>query len=267
METKMLESMFVVAILLEVVFPIVLAFWAVRKLGSSWFIVAMGAVAFVLSQVIHIPLLLVLQPLLQTAGFTGLPPMVNLIFTGLFYGLLAGICEEPMRWLAYKVIKEKGQRPNSSVVLGIGHGGVESVVLVGVSVAATFFTMLSIRSSGVAIPGISLEMMQQYFAMDWSLPLAGAVERLSTIAIHISLSVLVWKSVRHRSWKWFLAAILLHTAYNAIAVIMSLSVVGVWIIEAAFIVFAGLSIFWTIRILKSEVPLQIEEPVVEAAEA
>lgn len=263
----MLESMFVVAILLEVVFPIALAFWAVRRLGSSWFIVAMGAVAFVLSQVIHVPLLLGLQPLLETTGFTSLPPTVTLILTGLFYGLLAGICEEPMRWLAYKVIKEKGQRPNSSVALGIGHGGVESVVLVGVSVAATFFTMLSIRSTGVAIPGISLEMMQQYFAMDWHLPLAGAVERLTAIAIHIGMSVVVWKSVRYRSWKWLLMAVLLHTAYDAIAVIMSMSGVGMWIIEAVFIVFAGLSIFWTIRTLKSEVPLLIEEPVQETIEA
>ncbi len=263
----MLESMFVVAILFEVVFPIVLAFWAVRKLGSSWFIVAMGIVAFVLSQVIHIPLLLGLRPLLETAGFTSLPPAVSLVLTGLFYGLLAGICEEPMRWLAYKVIKEKGQRPKSSVVLGIGHAGVESVILVGVSVAATFFTMLSIRSSGVAMQGISLEMMQQYFALDWYLPLAGAVERLSAIGIHIGMSVVVWKSIRHRSWKWFLAAVLLHTAYDAIAVIMSMSGVGMWVIETVFVVFAGLSIFWTIRTLKSEVPLQIEAPVLEVAEA
>lgn len=263
----MLESMFVVAILVEVVFPIILAFWVVRKLGSSWFIVAMGTVAFVLSQVIHIPLLLGLQPLLQTAGFTSLPSTVNLILTGLFYGLLAGICEEPMRWLAYKVIKEKGQRPKSSVALGIGHAGVESVVLVGVSVAATFFTMLSIRSSGVAIPGISLDMMQEYFALDWYLPLAGAVERLSAIGIHIGMSVVVWKSIRYRSWKWFLAAVFLHTAYDAIAVIMSLSGVGIWVIEVVFIVFAGLSIFWTIRTIKAEVPLQIEEPAPEVIEA
>ncbi len=263
----MLESMFVIAILIEVVFPIALAFWAVRKLGSSWFVVGIGALAFVLSQVIHIPLLLGLQPLLQTAGFTSLSPTVNLILTGLFYGLLAGICEEPMRWLAYKVIKEKGQRPNSSVVLGIGHGGVESVVLIGISVAATFFTMLSIRSTGVAIPGISLEMMQQFFAMDWYMPLAGAVERLSAIGIHIGMSVVVWKSVRYRSWKWFLGAVLLHTAYDAIAVIMSLGGTNVWIIEAVFIVFAALSIFWTIRTIKSDVPLQIEEPILEASEA
>jgi uncharacterized membrane protein YhfC len=262
----MLELMFVIAILIEVVFPIGLAFWAVRKLGSRWAVVGIGALAFVLSQVIHVPLLVGLQPLLQTAGFTSLPPTVNLVLTGLFYGFLAGICEEPMRWLAYKVIKEKGQQPNSSVVLGIGHGGVESVVLVGVSVAATFFTMLSIRSSGMPMAGISMETMQQYFAMDWYLPLAGAVERLSTLAIHIGMSVVVWKAVRHRSWKWLFAAVLLHTIYDGIAVILSLSAVNIWIIEGMFVLFAILSLVWTIRTIKTEIPLQPALPNQEAVE-
>jgi uncharacterized membrane protein YhfC len=211
------------------------------------------------SQLIHIPLLLSLQPVLQTPGFVNLSPAVQPWLTGLFYGFLAGVCEEPMRWLAYKVIHERGHNVRSSIVLGIGHGGVESVALVGFSVLASFVTMLQIRYIGLEVPGITPEMVNQFFATDWSLPLAGAIERLSAISIHIGMSVVVWKAIHHRSWLWFLAAIMLHTIYDGVAVAFSSLGLNVWLIEGVFVVFAVISILWSIRTVRAHMLLEEDE--------
>ena len=46
-------------------------------------------------------------------------------------------------------------------------------------------------------------------------------ERVVAIAIHLSLSVLVYAAVRNRSWKGLVLAILLHAGVDACAILTS----------------------------------------------
>ena len=255
----MLEAMFVVSIVVEIGLPIVLAVWAVKKLGVAWGVIGMGAIAFVFSQLVHIPLLGALKPVLQIPAITGLPAGTLAIVTGAFYGILAGLCEEPSRWLAFKFLHERGQKPNNAVALGIGHGGIESVLFVGISVLSNFVVMLLIRAGSLNIPQITPDMVTQYFSMPWHIPLAGAVERVSTIALHIGMSMMVWKSIRHSNWKWLAGAILVHAVYDGAAVAMVRLGVTTWIVEAVFVVLGALSVYWVVYSLKTETPLEIEE--------
>ncbi|MBI9050257.1 MAG: YhfC family intramembrane metalloprotease [Anaerolineaceae bacterium] len=250
----MLEIMFVIAIAIEIIFPLVLAFWAIRKLGSSWIVFAVGALAFVCSQVIHIPIVLGIQPVWSSPEFTSMPLLTRALISGVSLGFLAAICEEPMRWLSFQLLHEKGDKVKTGVVMGIGHGGIESIVLVGFSVLSSFILMISIRDGGMSIPQVTPEMVQEYFATPWHLPLAGAVERLAAISFHIGMSLVVWKSVKHRSWLWFLGAIVAHTLFNTIAVMMSTMGAGVWAIEVVMVLLAALMMIWVIRTAREEMP-------------
>lgn len=254
----MLEGMFILAILIEVVFPVILAFWAVKKLGVTWAMIGMGAIAFIFSQLIHIPLVGALQSVLVLPFFSNLPSFISPWVIGLFYGLLAGICEEPSRWLAFKFMREKGEKPNNAIALGIGHGGIESILFVGLTVLANFVLMLLIRNGSVTIPEVTPDMVTQYFGNAWYAPLSGAIERLSTICLHLGMSLMVWKAVRYHSWKWILGAILIHTFYDMTAVALSALGVNVWIIEGIYALLGAASIYWIIQAIRNQ------EPYVEA---
>ena len=260
----MLEMMFIIAIIIEIGFPIALAFYLTRKMRTSWVVVAVGALAFVVSQVIHLPIVLGLQPAWTSEQFAAMPQLVQSIIYGVTLGFLAGVCEEPMRWLSYRLLHEKGDRVETGVLLGVGHGGVESVVLVGIPVLINLVTMISIQNSGLEVPNVSPEMVTNFFNTPWHLPLAGAIERLSAIGLHIGLSIMVWKSVKHRSWLWFLGAVLLHALFDAITVIISTLGVNTWIIEAIILAMSAGVIVWTVKTVKKELAIQLEnEPPIE----
>jgi uncharacterized membrane protein YhfC len=263
----MLEMAFIIAIIIEIGVPIALAFYMTRKLRTSWVVVAVGAMAFVVSQIVHIPIVYGLQPAWSSEQFTAMPQFVQSLIYGITLGFLAGVCEEPMRWLSFQLLREKGNRVETGVVMGVGHGGVESVVLVGLSVLANFVTMMYIRNSGVEIPGITPDMVTSFFSMPWHLPLAGAVERISALGLHISLSIMVWKSVKHRSWLWFFGAVLVHALFDAITVIISSLGVNTWISEGLIFVMAAAIVAWAVKTTKQELAseaekeLQVEESV------
>ncbi|HET59587.1 MAG TPA: YhfC family intramembrane metalloprotease, partial [Chloroflexi bacterium] len=131
----MLTAAFIVAFLLEIFLPFVLGVYVWKKFGANWKVFALGAAAFVVSQIIHIPLLGLYQRGFTLLGITPttMPFLQFNLIHALMLGLLAGICEEPMRWIAFKLLKKQGDTSRAAVMLGLGHGGVESI-LVGLSV-------------------------------------------------------------------------------------------------------------------------------------
>ena len=81
--------------------------------------------------------------------------------------------------------------------------------------------------------------------------LVGAVERLSAVTIHVSLSVLVWFAAKNNKRFWlYPLAILLHLIVDAVAVILSGLGVNVWIIEGSVFVIAAASVVIAILVWK-----------------
>lgn len=261
----MLEMMFIIAIIVEIFVPIALAFFLIRKMKFSWVVVAVGALAFVLSQVIHIPIVLGLQPAWNSEQYLAMPQIMQTLIYAITLGFLAGICEEPMRWLSFQLLHEKGENVQSGVLLGVGHGGIESIGLVGLTVLSNFVVMVGLQNGWISeIPGVTPEMVTEFFSIPWHLPLAGAVERLSALGLHIGLSVMVWQSVKHRSWLWFLGAVVLHALFDAVSVVMVSMGMNLWAIELIIILMSAMIVAWTIKTVKQEWYFQLEnEPTLE----
>ena len=232
---------FLVAGTFNVVFPLILGWWIIKKKGTNWKLFGVGVLTFIGSQIFHLP---AVSGLTQ-AFSTGLLPHVGIgfapYFNAIVLGLLAGIFEETARWIGYKLLKKKGDSLGAALTLGAGHGGVEAII-VGASVLATLISMLALQSSDAALSALpsgqaelARQQMQAYWATDWYMPLAGAVERISALGLHIGLSVMVWLAISFRKPIWFWLAILYHAVVDGLAVLTMSFGVNVWLIEAGLV--------------------------------
>lgn len=110
------------------------------------------------------------------------------------------------------------------------------------SVLATLVSMLALQSSSTAFSALPAnqaalaeQQMQAYWATPWHMPLAGAVERIAALGLHISLSVMVWLAISFRKPIWFWLAVLYHAVVDGLAVLAITFDVNVWLIEAGLI--------------------------------
>lgn len=210
----MLISMFILAGMLEIALPVILAFWLAKKCKTGWVVVAVGAAAFVLSQVVHIPLLYGLDTVFKQVGLTSFSPVLQ----GAYLGLMAGLCEEPARLAAYAILKKRTKPFGAALALGVGHGGIESILLAGLPTLVTPIAMLVISRSGMQLTGLTPSMVNEFFQTPVYMPLLGAYERVVAIITQIMLSVLVWQAFTTRKWGWFVLAIAWHAFVDALAV-------------------------------------------------
>ncbi|MGE5249767.1 MAG: YhfC family glutamic-type intramembrane protease [Bacteroidota bacterium] len=221
----MLSASYILSFSLMIVLPILLGIWITRKLHLRWTLLLAGAVTFIASQVLHIPLVLWLTASFKNGTLPAPPPAWSLVFNAVLLGLLAGLFEETARWILFRFILKRARTWEEGVMVGVGHGGIEAV-LIGASAAAAFFTMLGYRAIDLStvptIPPEQLELARQQVAAYWAspawLPLIAPLERAFAICLHLSLSVMVLYSLAARKPVWFWLAVLWHAVVDGVAV-------------------------------------------------
>lgn len=232
---------FLLAGTFNVIFPLILGWWIIKRKGTSWKLFGVGVLTFIGSQIFHLPVV----SGLTRAFSSGLLPHVNPgfapFFNAIVLGLLAGIFEETARWVGYKLLKKKGDSFGAALTLGAGHGGVEAIII-GASVLATLVSMLALQGAGDALSALSpnqaelaRQQVQSYWVTPWHVPLAGAVERIAALGLHIGLSVMVWLAFSFRKPLWFWLAVLYHAVVDGLTVLAITFGLNVWLIEAGLI--------------------------------
>lgn len=141
------------------------------------------------------------------------------------YGCLAaGIFEETGRFVAFKLLKKKYAGIGTGLSYGIGHGGIEAVLLVGLAMINNLVISSIINSGGAEMLSNAPNMPQIIAAMTQTAPgvfLLGIAERIPAIAIQVALSLIVWFSVNAEKKAWlFPVAILLHALIDVPAAMM-----------------------------------------------
>lgn len=66
----------------------------------------------------------------------------------LYGALAAGIFEETGRFVAFKFFMKNNDDKESAVTYGIGHGGIESILVVGFSMLSSIFLISTLNSMG-----------------------------------------------------------------------------------------------------------------------
>lgn len=238
--------------LLMIGLPFLVGLWLTRRFKLGWRIFWIGAATFILSQVGHIPFnlgvnLLFTRSILPTPSQSVLTYVINPIFAG----LSAGLFEELTRTAVYNWWAKDARSWRKGVLMGAGHEGAEAIAL-GLVALIAFFQMAALRNTDLSkiVPAAQLPLLIQQVTSYWSLSpltsLLGAVERLLTFPVQISLSVLVLQAFTRRQWYWVALAVLWHALVDGVVVYLSTLWSGQsWMppaLEGVVLVFALLSL-------------------------
>jgi uncharacterized membrane protein YhfC len=253
----MLYVTYTLNFLLMIALPWVLVFYLRRKFGTHWRIFVWGAVAFIGSQVVRIPLLT-----LFTAGFDqgllpAIPEQYTTIFTLGVLSLTAGIFEEGARYIVYRRFIPDARTWKEGVSFGAGHGGIEAFIFGLLAAASTIgvFYLSSVDMTTLGMNAEQLALAQQqvntFMSAPWYMTLLGAVERVFAMTFHISAAVMVLQVFRRNNIAWLFAAIAWHTLLNLS--IGLVPVVGELGVEGILGLFA-LASLWIIFRLRDAAP-------------
>ncbi len=235
--------------LLMIALPLAGGVWLVRRWRLDWAIFGLGAVTFIVSQVFHVPFNhFLLNPLLEDLGGEGWARVA----AALLLGLSAGLFEEVARYLMLRRRADRIRRWPEGILFGLGHGGAEAII-VGLLVAYGLFQALALQGIPLesVVPADRLEVtraqVEAYWGMAWYEPLWATLERVSAMGFHLMAAILVLKAVRQRRLIWLGAAILAHTALNAIALV-AVGPLGVAVTEILLLLIGGTCVFLAIRL-------------------
>lgn len=235
---------FAVAALLTTVFPVILLVVLMVKKKISVMPMFVGFAAFFISQmVLRMPLL----------GILGLQSWYVSFANNFFYlyivllSFSAGLFEESARLIGAKAMK-RNRSFKDAVSFGLGHGLCEVIVLVGLSyVSNTVYAVaINLEVGGIVdlLPAASYEtIVSQLSAVGVMDLVAGILERVSAVSFHVFASVLVFKAVRERKIVYYFLAMLAHTVFNVVGVLVA-QFFGIWPSEAAMFVLAALALWY-----------------------
>ena len=213
--------------------------------GGTWTAFLTGAGTFVLFA-------LVLEPILHNLVLRSAAGAViqgNVLLYGLYGGLAAGLFEETGRFLAFRFVLKNHPARTDALSYGIGHGGIEAFLLVGLTMLNNLALGLA-YGSGAALPAEAAAAAETLIATPAAMFLWSGLERLSAMALHLALSVLVYAAVRTKKWWLFPAAIGIHAAVDFAAVVSNARL-PIAATEAVVLLLTALAALWAARIYKN----------------
>ncbi|GAB48987.1 YhfC family glutamic-type intramembrane protease [Mobilicoccus pelagius] len=227
------------------------ALWvlAARRLPAAWSSIGWGALAFPLSQVARtafvVPVTLGLTAMLGT----GSPALATA--SVVLAVLTSGLFEEGTRWVVLRWWAKRARSWREGVAFGLGHGGIEAVILLVVSAVngvVLLGTADAVRGSVATATPEQLPALDAQIAAIRDLTLGSAAlglwERVPAIVVHVACTLLVLQAVRDRRPLLLLAAMVLHCALNAVAV-GTAQVAGPVVVELALTAVAAV-LLWAV---------------------
>jgi len=241
-----------------------------RRLGFKVVPMLVGAAVFIvfaeiLEQALH---LVVLHP--QADGTIALRADNPALYV--VYGIFAaGIFEETGRFVGFTLLKRRYHGVRTAVSYGIGHGGIEAILLLGISMISdiALSVMLNANPHGQLAAAMPSAVTTALTGTAPAMFLVGGGERILAIAIQLSLSMLVWVAVTHKGrWWLYPLAIVLHAVCDLPAAIAQTGHLSVgWTKGLTAVAAVALTVFavsWFRRCLAEE--RTTDEPTATAAE-
>ncbi len=212
----------IIAVIVPVILTIIIKLKYNSKLSACligcavWFVMVM-----VLENIMHV---IVLKSAL------GETIQANIWLYALYGGLAAGIFEETGRLFAMKVLlKKQHDDRHTALMYGIGHGGMESILVVGISSVNNIIYSAMINAGQTnmllsQVPEEAHEQLQNAFDQLIESPsglfLLSGWERITAIFLHLALSSLVWIAVVKHKPVMFPLAVFLHAGFDALCVLI-----------------------------------------------
>jgi len=199
----------VIALLVTIALPIAAAVWINKRLGVGWMVLMYGAIAYFIVQIFSLLTFSGLLALVEnrTLALSDRAFIILQLFLSIVVAVLFGVT---IRWLGMRFLKEDLQTVETAFGFGLGYGGIESVIMVGFSLLTTFISMLSninIDPTSSSLAPEVIAQIEQLWAVPAYIPLSGIVERIATLVMHITVTILILQVFKRKKTIWLLAAI------------------------------------------------------------
>jgi uncharacterized membrane protein YhfC len=259
------DRLFFMFVTLALCILVPIAIWivfAARKKRVTAAVLA-GAIGFVIPQMfIRIP---VLQVLSQNQAWVKFCED-NMVLSLAIYASTAALFEAAGRILVLRGLLRKSLSYDTALGAGLGHGGAESIGLIGLTYINNI--VLSFMINAGTLPSIP-ELQSTVTALTQTQPsmfLLAGFERVFTLAFHMALTMLLCLFImRKRTFKGVLVAFTLHFAVDFFVPLLSANGVNAWAVEGTICLIAVVSVVLMVA-LKSKFPIK-ESPRDPAAEA
>jgi uncharacterized membrane protein YhfC len=200
--------------------PVACALVVRRRTGAPWKYLGFGALVFFVSQfVLRLPWQIPLG-LWVNARAQG-RPLLEWSWL-LFSAVGAGVFEEVARYYGYRRLCRDERSYRVALMYGVGHGGFESIALVGLSMAGALVTYVLYTHGMLPTAGVPPEQLAALRAQMAGLTpltaLVGGVERIFALCIQVGFSVVVLQAFLRDDRRWLWGAIAGHAAVDFIAV-------------------------------------------------
>ena len=255
-------TLMVIGTIIFLVVPIIIAIiWTIRK-KERFSTVAVGALTFLLfAIVLEKPIQNVLVfPVQMGLAEHGASRFINARpdLWAFIVGLFPGVFEETGRFVAYKTVLKKRKNKETSISYGIGHGGFEVMLILGLTFITyiSYSLMINTGTFKVVIDQVinhAPDQADQFYALAGQLAsfsvsdlAVSIVERIVAFLYHVGASILVFYACKEKKYLWlYPLAIVIHTVLDGF---MGLSLVNVitlsdWALEAIFGICAALVFF------------------------
>ncbi|AFH64055.2 YhfC family intramembrane metalloprotease [Paenibacillus caseinilyticus] len=242
----------IVQVILGIVIPLSLLFYCRRTLQISYRAVGVGILIYVVFSQL-------LEQVLHAYLFSGNPVTAvwlnNPWIAAVYGGLAAGLFETAGRWFGFSLLLRKRQERKDGIAAGIGHGGIEALLigagmgLLGIVYAVminsgTFeqpFGAEATAEQHALFQGIKDRMIHTSQSEFW----LGTFERIPAVSIQIALSLTVLYGIRTRRAVYLLYAVLVHALIDFFAGLYQAKMIPLWTVEG-IVWGSGLGAFFVI---------------------
>lgn len=191
---------------------------AKKKAVRSFFV---GVAVFLIFQVFtRIP---IIQYVLPKMDWYNIMTTIHPIIYGLFLGVTAGLFEEIGRFLGFKIGLKKNRRWIDGFAFGMGHGGIEAMVIVGSTCIKNLSLLISLNNGSFDATKVGMNEESVRALIDGTsnlMVLVGGIERIFAITIQIALTLVVLYGIREKKLIYLRLAILSHTIIDSPLVIL-----------------------------------------------
>ncbi len=208
------------ALLISIVLPIAAGIFLNRKFGIAWRVILYGSLGYLIVQAVLVFVFNGFAALVENGRIvlSDQGMLVVQIILSVFLSALLGVL---IRWLGMRFLNEKLDTLEAAYGIGVGYGGIESVLMVGLPLLSTFITMLSNMSidqvTSTLDPSI-IKQIEELWQVSPLIPLAGSLERIAAFVLHLTVTILILQSLSKKRFIWVVAAFGLELFENGLIV-------------------------------------------------
>ena len=263
----LLLTAIIVSLLVTLYLPLGASLWLTKHLGVTWRMIIYGVMGYLIAQILTTLGLRGSTTLLENANIATSEQsfFILQVLISIFLAALFGVL---IRWGGMKFLNESLDNLESSYGVGVGYGGAESIMLVGLPLLTTFISMLLNMNPDPQTTALEPEVILQLEAL-WQVPfyvpLVASIERIAALVMHITVTILILQVFIRKSYAWLAAAFGLESLVNGI--IAGLSQVGLlygWVILISIIMMVGnLYFLYRLRAFEFDITKAHGVPVAE----